>query len=70
MDLRELGLSYLSTAAGLTLAIQARERLLEENPARGELAEEIRSMTSFYGRCPWIPEPEEEGTGETDKAEE
>ena len=33
-----------------------------------ELAEEIRSMTSFYGRCPWRPEPEE--TGETDKSEE
>ena len=33
-----------------------------------ELAEEIRSMTSFYGRCPWIPEPEE--TGESDKTEE
>ena len=39
-------------------------------PAAPELAEEIRSQTSFYGRCPWIPEPEEEGTGETDKAEE
>ena len=23
-----------------------------------ELAEEIRSMTSLYGRCPWIPEAE------------
>ena len=31
-------------------------------------AEEIRSMTSFYGRCPWIPEPEE--ASESDKAEE
>lgn len=46
-----------------------RWRLLP-GQAAPELAEEIRSMTSFYGRCPWIPEPEEEGTGETDKAEE
>ena len=46
-----------------------RWRLLP-GQAAPELAEEIRSMTSFYGRCPWIPEPEEEGTGETDKTEE
>lgn len=25
--------------------------------ATAELAEEIRVMTSIYGRCPWIPEP-------------
>lgn len=47
MDLRELGLSYLSTAAGLSLAIQARERLLEEDPARGELVEELRLLRSM-----------------------
>ena len=29
-------------------------------PAAPELAEEIRSQTSLYGRCPWIPEPESE----------
>lgn len=32
-----------------------------------ELAEEIRSQTSFYGRCPWISEPEE--TGKTPESE-
>ncbi len=32
-----------------------------------ELAEEIRSMTSFYGRCPWIPESEEEEIDKSDK---
>lgn len=45
-----------------------RWRLLP-GQAAPELAEEIRSQTSFYGRCPWIPEPEEEETGETDKKE-
>ena len=44
-----------------------RWRLLPGCTTEG-LAEEIRSMTSFYGRCPWIPEPEE--TGESDKTEE
>ena len=39
-------------------------------PAAPELAEEIRSMTSFYGRCPWIPEPGETAAGGTDKDEE
>ena len=44
-----------------------RWRLLPGCTTEG-LAEEIRSMTSFYGRCPWIPEPEE--ASESDKAEE
>ena len=33
-----------------------------------EVAEEIRSITALYGRCPWIPEPEEE-FGETENTE-
>ena len=33
-----------------------------------ELAEEIRSMTSFYGRCPWIPEPDGSEMGESNNS--
>ena len=33
--------------------------------AAGALAEEIRAVTSLYGRCPWIPEPVE--TPETEE---
>ncbi|MDE6454740.1 MAG: 4-alpha-glucanotransferase, partial [Dysosmobacter sp.] len=44
-----------------------RWRLLP-GQASPELAEEIRSMTSFYGRCPWIPEAEKKKTSETDNA--
>ena len=41
-----------------------RWRLLP-GQAAPELAEEIRSLTALYGRCPWIPEPNpEEGAGE------
>ena len=44
-----------------------RWRLLP-GQTRAEVAEEIRSMTALYGRCPWIPEPEVE-FGETENEE-
>ncbi len=47
MDLRELGMSYLFTAAALSLAIQEREQLLREDPARGDLTVELRLLRAM-----------------------
>ncbi len=40
---------------------------LRPGQASAALAEEIRSLTALYGRCPWQPEPKT--TGETDEEE-
>jgi len=45
-----------------------RWRLLP-GQASPELAEEIRSLTSLYGRCPWIPEPKAEPEAEAQPEE-
>ena len=47
MELEELGMSYLSTAAALSLAIRERQRVLKEDPARGDLTVELRLLRAM-----------------------